>query len=181
MLSKIFITFFKIGLFTVGGGYAMLPVIQREVVENKGWLTNDEFTDSIAVTNSLPGPLATNCATFIGYRVAGIWGALVAMLGAILPSFIIIVMIAALFGAFADNTAIENFFAGVRPAVISLIIFAILKLYKNVGVNIVNISFSLIAIVLTLVISLHPVFIVIMFGVIGFFFLRKEANKNDAA
>ena len=80
-LFEIFWVFFKIGMFTIGGGYAMLPIIQKEVVDKKGWMENEEFLDAISLTNSLPGPLATNSATFIGYRVLGIKGALVAILG----------------------------------------------------------------------------------------------------
>ncbi|MGI6586083.1 MAG: chromate transporter, partial [Lutisporaceae bacterium] len=102
MLLDIFLTFFKIGSFTIGGGYAMLPIIQREVVGNKKWLGEEEFLDSIAVTNSLPGPLAINCATFVGYRTAGYAGAAAAALGAVMPSFLIILVIAIFFASFRE-------------------------------------------------------------------------------
>ncbi|MEG1240575.1 MAG: chromate transporter, partial [Oscillospiraceae bacterium] len=96
-LLQIFCAFFKIGLFTIGGGYAMLPIIQRDVVEGKGWMEDREFLDAIALTSSLPGPLATNAATFVGYHVAGVPGAIFAVLGAATPSVLIILLVAAVF------------------------------------------------------------------------------------
>jgi len=110
MLLQLFITFFKIGCFTIGGGYAMVPVIQREIVENKKWISEDEFLDAIALTNSLPGPLATNTATYVGYRMAGIIGAITGVLATALPSFLIILAIAILFTSIKDSLVIQNIF-----------------------------------------------------------------------
>ena len=106
-LFEIFLVFFKIGLFTIGGGYAMLPIIQREVVETKHWMTDEEFLDAISLTNSLPGPLATNSATFVGYRVARAPGSVAAVLGAATPSVIIILLIAMVFHNIMDLSLIH--------------------------------------------------------------------------
>jgi len=175
MLFDIFKTFFKIGAFTLGGGYAMLPIIQKEVVDNKKWLKDDEFMDSIAVTNSLPGPLAINSATFVGYKTAGIPGAVVAALGAVLPSFMIILVIAIFFGNFADNAVVEQIFAGVRPAVVALIVYALVNLTKSVGINKINMIIAITALILILVANMHPILVIIMAGLAGLLiFNRKE-------
>jgi len=174
MLTDIFLTFFKIGSFTIGGGYAMLPIIQREVVENKKWLGEEEFLDSIAVTNSLPGPLAINCATFVGYKKAGIKGAISAALGAVMPSFLIILTIAVFFGTIKENPVIEYIFAGIRPAVVALIAYALVKLVKSMGVNIVNTSISLAVLLSILLLNFHPIVTIVICGSLGFFLFRKE-------
>jgi chromate transporter len=178
MLLKLFLTFFKIGAFTIGGGYAMLPVIQKEVVDKKNWLTTEEFLDSIAVTNSLPGPLATNCATFVGYTTAGVPGALASVLGAITPSFLIIMFIAALFTSFADNHIVQLAFSGIRPAVVALILFSLIKLVKSVGIKWINTIISISALGLILIFNLHPAFVIIIFGTVGFFFMKNEEGSK---
>ena len=119
------------GLFTIGGGYAMLPIIQEAVCHEKGWLTDEEFLDSISLTNSLPGPLATNCATFIGYRLKKVPGSIAAILGTICPSIIIILLIAMIFNTAMDNQYVQAFFRGVGPAVFALIVNAVYKLAKS--------------------------------------------------
>lgn len=167
MLFEIFIVFFKIGAFTIGGGYAMIPIIQKEVVENKKWLQEDEFMDSIAVTNSLPGPLAINSATFVGYKTAGIPGAVAAALGAVLPSFLIILVIAMFFSNFGENAIVEQIFAGVRPAVVALILYALVKLTKSVGINKINIAIAIGALALILLLNMHPIPVIIIAGIAG--------------
>ena len=174
MLLDIFLTFFKIGSFTIGGGYAMLPIIQKEVAEKKKWLSDEEFLDSIAVTNSLPGPLAINCATFVGFKTAGFAGAISAVLGAVMPSFLIILVIAIFFGSIKDNPIIEYVFAGIRPAVVALIVYALVKLVKSMGVNIINISISLAVLLSILLLNFHPIVAIVICGCLGFFFFRKE-------
>lgn len=175
MLFDIFKTFFKIGAFTIGGGYAMIPIIQKEVVDNKKWLKDDEFMDSIAVTNSLPGPLAINSATFVGYKTAGIPGAVVAALGAVLPSFLIILIIAMFFSNFSENAVVEQIFAGVRPAVVALIVYALVKLTTSVGINKINIIIAVAALALILFANMHPIFVIVLAGLAGLLiFNRKE-------
>ena len=128
---EIFAVFFKIGLFTIGGGYAMLPIIQKEVVETKGWMDEDEFLDALSLTNSLPGPLAINAATFVGYRVCGVKGALAAVMGAASPSVIIILAVAMVFSNLTEYPAVQYVFNGIRPAVVALILYAVIKLAKS--------------------------------------------------
>lgn len=176
MLLDIFLTFFKIGSFTIGGGYAMLPIIQREVVDNKKWLGEEEFLDSIAVTNSLPGALAINCATFVGYKTAGFPGAISAASGAVMPSFLIILVIALFFGTIRENPVIGYIFAGIRPAVVALIAYALVKLVKSMGVNFINISMSIAVLLLILILDFHPIVTIIICGSLGFFLYRKEGK-----
>lgn len=135
MLFEIFMVFFKIGMFTVGGGYAMLPIIQKEVVETKGWMTDAEFVDAISLTNSLPGPLATNSATFVGYKIKGVRGAIAAVLGAICPSIMIILVIAMLFNNIMDYPVVGYVFDGIRPAVVALILYSMIKMGKSAKVK----------------------------------------------
>jgi chromate transporter len=174
MLLDIFLTFFKIGAFTFGGGYAMLPIIQKEIVDNKKWFNDEEFLDSIAVTNSLPGLLAVNCATFVGYRVAGFAGAISAVLGAVVPSFVIILVIAIFFGYIRENPLVEYIFSGVRPAVVALIAYALVKLVKAMGINFMNISISLAVLLSILLLNFHPIATIIICGILGFFLYGKE-------
>lgn len=120
MYRTLFLTFFKIGAFTIGGGYAMLPLIQREVV-GRGWMDDDDFMDVFAVSQSLPGAFAINISIFIGYRLKKVAGAIVCMLGSVLPSFFIILMIALFFTQIADNVWVEKAFKALRPATVALI------------------------------------------------------------
>jgi len=113
-LLKLFWIFFKIGAFTFGGGYAMIPLIEREMVEKQKWLSDDEIIDMFAVAESIPGAIAINTSTFIGYKVAGYWGAIVAMFGVALPSFLIITIIAAVFSQFQDLPLVKAAFEGIR-------------------------------------------------------------------
>ncbi len=177
MLLDIFLTFFKVGSFTIGGGYAMLPIIQQEVVDKKKWLGEEEFLDSIAVTNSLPGPLAINCATFVGYKTAGLPGAVSAALGAVMPSFLIILIIAMFFGSIKDNSVVQNVFAGIRPAVVALIAYALVKLVKSMGINFINVSIGIAALALILFLDIHPIITIVIFGSTGFFLFRKEEKQ----
>jgi len=129
MLWEIFITFFKVGLFTIGGGYAMLSILQRELIR-KCWMTNEEYLDAISLTNSLPGPVVVNGATFMGYKIKGVRGAIVAVAGAITPSIIVIIIIASVFSKVVDNNYVQYFFAGARPAVCALLIYTVFTLGK---------------------------------------------------
>jgi chromate transporter len=128
---QLFATFFKIGATTFGGGYAMLPIIKREVVAGHGWLDDEEFLDALAVAQSLPGAVAVNTAIFIGHKVGGIVGAVIAMLGAVLPSFLVILTIAMFFTRFTENKIVAAAFNGIRPAVAALIAAAVLTVFQE--------------------------------------------------
>lgn len=127
----LFATFFKIGLFTFGGGYAMIPLIHREMVEKRAWIEDREIVDVLALAQSVPGAIAINAATLIGKRLAGNRGGLVATVGVILPSFLVITLIAAFFGHFQDEPVVKAAFLGIRPAVAALMVLAVWKVGKS--------------------------------------------------
>lgn len=131
VLLDLFLTFARIGLFTFGGGYAMLPMLQREIVEKKSWATEEELLDYFAVGQCTPGIIAVNTATFVGYKHKGVLGGIVATLGIVFPSLIIITVIAAVLTNFADLPAVKNAFAGIRICVCVLILNAVVKLLKK--------------------------------------------------
>jgi len=130
MFWQLFYTYLKIGTFTLGGGYAMLPLIQREVVDNKGWIDEEEFLNMIALAQAAPGLIAVNSAIFIGWRVGGWRGVAGAVLGAVLPSFVIILVIAMVFREWKELPAVEAAFKGIRPAVVALIAAPLYKMSK---------------------------------------------------
>lgn len=132
---RLFWAFFKIGAFTFGGGYAMIPLIQREVVHRKKWLAEEEFIDMLAIAQSVPGPISLNTAVFVGNKVKGIKGSLVASLGIILPSFIVILLIALVFTEFKNNPGVERVFKGIRPAVVALIAAPLWNMGKKAGIG----------------------------------------------
>ncbi len=131
ILLQLFWAFFKIGAFTFGSGYAMIPMIEKEVVDRKKWFDKDEFYDQFALASSAPGPFALNTAVFVGYKMAGWWGALVAVLGAVIPSFVIILVIAIYLTEFSDNPYVIAAFKGIRPAVIALIAVPFINMLKR--------------------------------------------------
>ena len=137
---KLFLSFFKIGLFTFGGGYAMIALIEREFVENKKWLEHDEFMDIVAIAESTPGPIAINSATYIGYKNAGVLGSAVATLGVSLPSFIIIYIISLFFDAFLKAEYVGYAFRGIQVCVSYLIINAGWKMFKKLKKTPFNIT-----------------------------------------
>ena len=169
ILLDLFFTFFKIGLFTFGGGYAMLPLIQEEVAMH-GWLTTNELINFIAVSESTPGPFAINISTYIGSEMAGIIGAICATLGVVLPSLIIIILVAKFFEKFKTNKIVKGCMTGLKPAVIGLIGASVLSIGKTVFVE--N-GFSFVSLVLFLSMSVlafkkvHPIIIILISAIIG--------------
>ena len=133
-----FRVFFKIGLFTLGGGYAMIPQIEAEVVDKHKWMTREEFLDLIAVAQSCPGALAVNMSVFIGYRLRKLRGAVCTTLGVSLPSFLIILLIAMFFHKFQDNAVVASAFNGIRPAVVALIAAPVFTLAKSARIGLTN-------------------------------------------
>ncbi|MBR3040021.1 MAG: chromate transporter [Lachnospiraceae bacterium] len=127
--SSLFLTFIKIGLFTFGGGYAMIPIIENICVERKKWITHDEMMDITVIAESTPGPIAINCATYVGYKQKGIWGAIAATFGVVLPSFVIIYLISLFLDNFLEITWIANAFKGIRIAVGILILDAGIRMF----------------------------------------------------
>lgn len=131
MIRKLFLTFLKIGAFTFGGGYAMIPLIQREVVEKHKWLSDEDILEIIAIAESTPGPIAINSATFVGYKAAGFFGAFFCTLGVVLPSFFIILAVSFVLEQFEALLAVQYAFNGIRAGVLALIVKALVNMYKK--------------------------------------------------
>ncbi len=131
LLLSVFWVFFRIGAFTFGGGYAMIPLISEETVNKRKWVNDSDILDIIAIAESTPGPVAINSATFVGYRVAGFWGSFFATLGVVLPSFIIILAISYVLNEFKSLKAVQYAFYGIRAGVLALLIKALIKMYKQ--------------------------------------------------
>jgi chromate transporter len=133
MLWQLFISFLKIGAFTFGGGYAMVPLIEREVIDKKGWVKREDFLDLLTIAQSAPGPIALNTAVFVGYRIRGLKGALSALMGIVLPAFTIILLVAIFFADIRDNQYVDAAFKAMRPAVVALIVAPIVGLAKSMS------------------------------------------------
>ncbi len=164
---SLFSVFFKIGLFTFGGGYAMLPLMERELVTKHHWVHEKDIMDVFAVAQSFPGPIAVNAATFTGFRLAGRRGAVASTLGCVLPSFLVISIIAAGFSQFQDLPVVQHVFLGIRAAVTAQIFLAALKMGKKALVDWVSLTLMLLTIVLILFLDLHPILTVIGGGLAG--------------
>ena len=187
-LLKLFITFFKIGLFTFGGGYAMVAVMERELVERKNWIEHEEFLDVIAIAESTPGPIAINSATYIGYKRAGVLGSVFATLGVVVPSFIIIFAISLIFDKFMQFKAVQYAFRGIQAGVSFLILSAgikMLKKLKRTPLNVILFSATTIAMItLSLfAIKFSSIFFILIGGTIGLTIylvsLVKRKDKKD--
>lgn len=166
-LIQLFLIFARIGGFTFGGGYAMLPMLQKELVENKGWTTNEELIDYYAIGQCTPGIIAVNVATFVGYKTKGVLGGIFATLGMITPSIIIVGIIAAFLHGFQDYEAVQWAFSGIRAAVVALIISAVWKIAKKSLVDIFAVAIFLVVAVLSFFTDLSPVVFVVAAGICG--------------
>ncbi|MCR5151784.1 MAG: chromate transporter [Prevotella sp.] len=172
-----FRTFFKIGAFTLGGGYAMIPIIKADVVDRHKWVDEKEFLDLIAVAQSCPGVFAINISTFIGYKLRGVRGALSCSLGTALPSFIIILLIAVFFHRFQDNKVVAAMFRGIRPAVVALIAVPTFNLAKSAKINKYTVWIPVISALLIWLLHVNPIYIIIAAVVCGWlygYFMRKK-------
>lgn len=177
---ELFLIFFKIGAFTFGGGYAMVPLIRNEVVNKKSWLKDEEFMDMLAIAQSVPGPIALNTAIFVGNKRLGVKGSLFTGAGVILPSFIVILLIAIVFTQFKENHVIERIFKGIRPAVVALIAAPLLSLGKSAGVNRKNLWIPAVVALLVWQFNISPIYIVlasILLGIFHFIYVKKKINK----
>lgn len=164
MLWEMFITFFKIGAFTIGGGYAMIPIIQEEVVNKKHWIEEEEFLDAIAIAQGSPGAIAVNTSIYVGYRLKGFKGAIIATLGTILPSFLIILLVATVFFEYRNNPIIEKVFLGIRPAVVALIASAVYKLAKSSNFGYKKLLISLLSVLAIVFLNISPVYLILAGG-----------------
>ncbi len=163
---KICTCFTKIGAFTIGGGYAMIPIIQREVVEKNKWISEEDFLDVLAISQSAPGILAVNISIFLGYRLRGTRGSIVATLGSALPSFLIILLIAMFFAGYQDNPTVVSIFKGIRPVVVSLIAVPMINMAKKAKLNIYTGMLAAATALLIVFLNVSPLYILLVTGVI---------------
>ena len=166
--AKSFATFFKIGLFTFGGGYAMIPLIEAEVVEKHRWVTKDEFVDLIAIAQSCPGVFAINISTFIGYKLHRTAGAVSCALGTALPSFLIILLIAIFFHRFEDNPVVAAMFRGIRPAVVALIAVPTFRMARQAKLNRYTVWIPIVSALLIWLLGVSPIWIILVAAVGGY-------------
>ena len=177
LLLQMFLTFAKVGVMTFGGGYAMLPILQREVVENKGWATEEELMDYFAIGQCTPGVIAVNTATFIGQKLKGISGAIFATLGVVFPSLVIISLLAGVIEAFSHLTWVQNAFGGIRVCVCVLIANAVVKLYKKAVVDTPTLLIFLAVAAGSILLSVSPVIFVVLAAVAGII-LKSMGGKK---
>ena len=179
-LIKLFFAFFRIGAFTFGGGYAMLPMLEREIVVKNKWATMDEIMDYFAIGQCTPGIIAVNTATFIGYKQKKIPGGIVATLGVVCPSVIIISLIATILHGISDNPIVKHAFTGIGVAVCAILLQAIIKLAKSGVKDIFTLIVALCSLCLSLFLKLSPIIIVILAGIASVVY-KWVINKNQKA
>lgn len=181
LLWEIFITFLKIGPVTFGGGYAMIPFIEREVVTKKKWIDPDDVTDVFAVAESVPGAIAINTATFIGYRIAGTLGAMVAMAGVLIPTFLIIIALSMFYLYFNNNPRMEAAFEGIRPAIVALITFAGYKIGQMAIVDKTTLVAASGTVAVLLLVPIHPALIILLGAVLGVLLMKMKEKVSYVA
>ncbi|MBE5752621.1 MAG: chromate transporter [Clostridiales bacterium] len=179
-LLELFWSFFKIGLFTFGGGYAMIPLIQKEAVESKKWISDDDILEIIAIAESTPGPIAINSATFVGYRVRGFWGSFFATLGVVMPSFLIILTIAFVLKEFQSIAVVKYAFWGIRAGVLALIFKAVVNMYKKSKKNLFSHIVMFSAFFIVAFFNVNVIFVIIgcaLAGLISALVAERRAKK----
>lgn len=174
---KLFTSFLKIGAFTFGGGWAMIPIIEREVVDKQQWIKREDFIDALAIAQSLPGILAVNISILVGNRLRGLKGSLTATLGTILPSFLIILAIAIWFVQVYDNPVIENIFKGIRPAVVALIVSPVLSTAKTARINLKNIIIPIVVALGIWMGGISPIWFVLLGGIGGVIYYNHIISR----
>ncbi|HKL47570.1 MAG TPA: chromate transporter [Candidatus Izemoplasmatales bacterium] len=176
MYLTLFWTFFKIGLFTFGGGYAMIPFIHRFGVDKYQWVSEEEFLDIITIAESTPGPIAVNSATYIGYKVKGIKGSIAANIGLAIPSIVIIILIAIFFMQFQENKHVMFAFKGIRVGVSVLIINAAIRMYRKLNKNLLSYALIMVGFFLLLFDLLPVIYVIIIGGIIGIIIQLMKAR-----
>ncbi len=183
---KLFISFFKVGAFTFGGGWAMIPLIEREVVDKQNWIKREDFVDALAIAQSLPGVLAVNISILIGNKLRGLKGCLTATLGTILPSFLIILAIAIWFVQTYDNPVVERIFKGIRPAVVALIVSPVFSTAKTARINIKTVIIPIIVALSIWLGGVSPIWFVLLGAIGGILYCnhviassKQKSNKEE--
>ncbi len=179
-LWQIFLTFFKIGAFTFGGGYAMIPLIQAETAQKQGWVSDEVILEIVAIAESTPGPIAINAATFVGYRARGILGAVCATLGVVLPSFLTILAISFVLREFQENVYVQYAFRGIRAGVLALIVKAMWGMYKKSKKNAVSYIVMAAAFVLVALVKVSALPVLAgcaVFGIVTSLAMERRVQK----
>ena len=177
----LFLTFLKIGAFTFGGGWAMIPIIEKEMVEKHKWIKSEDILDIFAIAESTPGPIAINSATFIGYKIAGVFGSFCATFGVVLPSFVIISIISLVLREFSDIKAVQYAFNGIRAGVLALLIKALVGMYKKAPKNIVSYIVIAASFIVTAFFDINVLFVIIggaLIGLAAAIFARGREDKK---
>ena len=174
---RLFAVFLKIGAFTFGGGYAMIPLIQKEITEKRGWMTDDDVLEIVAIAESTPGPIAVNAATFVGFRVCGFRGALLATLGVVLPSFLIIFGISFVLRAFQSVRLVQYAFNGIRAGVLALILKALWSMYRQCPKSAVSYVVMAAAFLLTAFLSINVLFVILGCAAFGLLTAAATAKR----
>lgn len=167
ILLQLLYSFFKIGAFTFGGGYAMIPLIEREIISIRGWLSLEEFIDIVAVAEMTPGPIAINSATYVGYKVGGVLGSAAATFGVVLPSFLIIVALASLYLRYRENPAVGGVTAGLKPGVVGLIVAAAVSIGKETIIDWRGIVIGAGVLIAVKTFKVHPILAIVASAAIG--------------
>ena len=179
-IIEIFILFFKIGAFTIGGGYAMLSLIEDEIVNKKKWLDHEEFLDGMAIAQSTPGVLAVNISLITGYKIAGFLGMFAGMLGAVLPSFFIVLFLSQILLAYGNHPLVVAIFNGVKPAITALILISVYRIGKSANINRYNFILPIIVAILIRYFGVSPILIIIATMILGnIFYILKEKKEDD--
>lgn len=169
LIFDIFLSFLKIGGFCFGGGYAMIPFIEKEIVASHGWLTSKEFIDIIAISQMTPGPIAINSSTFVGYKVVKLAGAVAGTIGVTLPSVIIVLLAGKYLTNIKDSKAVKNIFNGIRPTVLGLIISAAISVGKNAIIDFKSMIIAVVVLFSIVKLRINPIICIVMAGLIGYF------------
>ena len=177
-IGQLFLTFLKIGAFTFGGGYAMIPLIQKETVESKKWITDDDILEIIAIAESTPGPIAVNSATFVGYRVAGYFGALAATFGVVLPSFVVITLISLVLSEFEHLKIVRYAFFGIRAGVLALLVKALVSMIKKSEKKPIVLIISLGAFIFAGLLGANVILVLICAALLGLTNSIREAGRQ---
>ncbi len=176
VLWELFSAFFTIGALTFGGGYAMLPMLEREIVNKHKWATQEDLLNYFAIGQCTPGIIAVNTATFVGHKVKGFWGSIIATLGVVAPSIVIITIIAMVLENFMDIVWVQHAFAGIRVAVCALITASVIKLFKTNVKEYWHVALAVVAFVVVALLKLSPVYVVVGCAVLSFIFGKKVAK-----
>lgn len=174
---NIFYSFFKIGTFTIGGGYAMIPLMQREIVDKYQWISESEFLDQVALSQTMPGVFAVNMASMTGYRLRGRKGAMVAVVGNILMPIVFILLLAIVFRTFRDNVYVDRFFLGLRPAVVALIAAPVFTMAKNLKISWNNAWIPIVCALLIWLFDVSPIIVVLVAALLGYLYSKLKIKN----